>query len=263
MSVTNRDEKMLVTEVTDDAVLTVRLNHPEKMNAIATPLLRQLAELLQVADENETIRVIVITGNNKVFAAGADINELRTRQAHDGLSDPRPALWEQIRNIRKPIIAAVEGYCLGAGNELLMCCDIAVAGGGATFGQPETNLGIIPGAGGASLLPRLVGQQCAMRMVLLAEFLSADEACSFGLISEVVEKGGALTQAHILAKKIAKRAPLAMLQGKAIVRAAQNTALPTHLAMERQAFSLLLSTQDKQTGVEAFLGKTKAEWQGE
>lgn len=254
--------KILLGEVVSGGVLLLTLNRPDKMNALATPLLSKLAEALSLADENDDIRAVIITGGEKVFAAGADINELATRHAQDGLKDPRPALWNAIRSFRKPLIAAVNGYCLGAGNELLMCADIAVADARAKFGQPESNLGIIPGAGGATLLPRIVGQQRAMRMVLLGEFITADEALAYGLVSEVSELGGAINKAKALADKIAMRAPLAMIQGKAVVRNAMDTTLQSGLSYERQAFSLLLSTKDKKAGVKGFLDKSKAKWDG-
>ena len=144
-----------------------------------------------------------------------------------------------------------------------MCTDICIAGEGARFGQPETNLGIIPGAGGAALLPRIVGQQRAMRMVLLGEFITSEEALSYGLISEIVTDGAATQTAKSLATKIAKRAPIALMQGKAIVKSSFDLPLDAHLNLERQAFSLLLSTKDKKEGITVFLSKRKPVWRGE
>jgi enoyl-CoA hydratase len=164
--------------------------------------------------------------------------------------------------LRKPLIAAVEGWCLGAGNELMMCADIAVAGEGAKFAQPETNLGIIPGAGGCAVLTRLVGRTTALRMVLTGEPLSAEAARDAGLISEVVKDGQALEKAKELAAKIAARAPLALQQAKAVIRQTEETPLSAQLAMERQAFSLLLSSHDKDAGIDAFLNKERPDWQG-
>lgn len=256
------EDVMLLNEIISDGVLLLTLNRPDKMNALATPLLQNISDALSNAEADDDIRAVIITGGEKVFAAGADINELKTRNAQDGLKYPRASLWRSIRSFRKPLIAAVNGYCLGAGNELLLCSDIAVADSRAKFGQPETNLGIIPGAGGATLLPRIVGQQRAMRMVLLGEFISADEALAYGLVSEVTDVGAAREAATILAEKIAKRAPLAMIQGKAVVKNALETSLNSGLEYERQAFSLLLSTHDKKAGIEAFLTKTKPSWTG-
>lgn len=257
------NDEILRSELVSEGVLVLTLSRPDKMNALATPLLQRVSEALSDADKNDNIRTVIITGSEKVFAAGADINELKSRNTQDGLKDPRTDLWNSIRSFRKPLIAAVNGYCLGAGNELLLCADIAVADSKAKFGQPESNLGIIPGAGGATLLPRIVGQQRAMRMVLLGEFITADEAKAYGLVSEVTEAGAALDAATVIAKKIANRAPLAILQGKAVVRNALETCLSSGLNYERQAFSMLLSTDDKSIGIEAFLSKGKANWTGQ
>ncbi|MEM6851458.1 MAG: enoyl-CoA hydratase-related protein [Pseudomonadota bacterium] len=244
-------------------VRRIRLNRPEKRNALATPLLEALAVAVSAADDDPQIRCLIVTGGEEVFAAGADLKEMASKDARGGLDDPRPALWGRVRGCRKPIIAAVEGWCLGAGNEFLMCCDLAIAGAGAKFGQPETNLGIIPGAGGAATLPRLVGRSRAMRMVLLGEPIGAEEAVELGLIAEAVEKGQANARALELAEKIAGRAPLAMQQAKAVVRSAFEVGESQALSLERQAFSLLLGTDDKAEGVAAFFEKRAADWKGQ
>ena len=225
----------------------------------------QIAELaagLRSAAESEGVRCVVITGSSTIFAAGADINELASKDTVGALDDPRPALWHAIRRFPKPLIAAVEGWCLGAGNELLMCCDIAVAGEGAKFGQPETNLGIIPGAGGTATLPRIVGRGAAMRMVLLGESIDAHEALRLGLISEVLPAGEALAGAIQLARKIAGRAPIAMRQAKAMVAAVYELNHASHLGLERQAFSALFGTEDRREGVSSFLEKRQPSWAG-
>jgi len=257
------DEKdMLIVETPSSGVALLRLNRPEKRNALATPLLGAIAGALEAGDGDDDIRAFVITGGDKVFAAGADINEMAPKGGAAALADPRPALWGRIRSARKPIIAAVEGWCLGAGNELLMCCDIAVASHEAKFGQPETNLGIIPGAGGGATLARIVGRSRAMQMVLTGKPISADEALSFGLVAELVGAGMATGRAIELAVEVAARAPLAMQQAKAVVKAAFEMPHDAHLSMERQAFSLLFSTEDKKEGVAAFLEKRKPAWRG-
>ena len=255
------DSELLI-EGPEDGVVVLRLNRPDKMNALATPLLSAVAQSIDALDDDDNVRAIVLTGGDENFAAGADVTEIVPKQATDGLADPRPAIWATIRQARKPLVAAVEGYCLGAGNELLMCADIAIAGEGARFGQPETNLGIIPGAGGAALLPRIVGQQRAMRMVLLGELMSATEALDHGLVSEVVPDGTATQKAQSLAVRIAKRAPLAVMQGKAVVKAAFDQPLQAHLKFERLAFSMVLGTQDKEEGVSAFLERRDPSWRG-
>ena len=256
------EQTMLIIERVEEAVLLIRLNRPEKRNALATDLLSAVADALDEAERDETLRCVVITGSDKFFAAGADINEMASRATAGALCDPRPAIWGRIRNFPKPLIAAVEGWSLGAGNELVMCCDLVIAGQSAKFGQPETNLGIIPGAGGTAVLPRLVGRARAMRMVLLGDPLSAQEAQVAGLVTEVVEDGGALGVALSMASRLAGRAPLSMRQGKALVKAAFEMPLTAHLAMERQAFSALFGTADKAEGVSAFLEKRDANWKG-
>lgn len=253
----------LIIETPVAGVRLLRLNRPEKRNALATPLLEAVADALEAGEREDATRCFVITGGDTIFAAGADIHEMAPKLAPDGLHDVRPGLWKRIRSIRKPIIAAVEGWCLGAGNELLMCCDIAVASEEAKFGQPETNLGIIPGAGGGATLARLVGRSRAMQMVLTGKPISAEEALRFGLVAELAPSGAATARAIALAGEIAKRAPLAMEQAKAVVNAAFDMPHEAHLAYERQAFSLLFSTQDKKEGVAAFMEKRKPDWRGD
>ncbi|GJL95128.1 MAG: 2,3-dehydroadipyl-CoA hydratase [Hyphococcus sp.] len=258
----NASSTLLLEEAPSSGVKLLQLNRPEKRNALATPLLSALADALEAGDVDDTIRAMVITGGEKIFAAGADINEMAPKQAPEGLSDVRPSMWKRIRATRKPVVAAVEGWCLGAGNELLLCCDIAVASKEAKFGQPETNLGIIPGAGGGATLARLVGRARAMQMVLTGKPITAEEAVSYGLVAELTDPGKATERAVELATDIASRAPLAMQQAKAVVNAAFDMPHEAHLAFERQAFSLLFSTEDKKEGVAAFQEKRKPEWKG-
>lgn len=255
-------EKLVLVDTLNDKIRILRLNRPEKRNALATPVLDELARAVEAADADDHIRVVVITGGDEIFAAGADIKEMAPKQAPEGLADVRPSLWKRIRSARKPIIAAVEGWCLGAGNELLLCCDIAVASSEAKFGQPETNLGIIPGAGGGATLSRVVGRSLAMKMVLTGEAISADDALANGLIAEITEPKQATERAIELATAISKRAPLAMEQAKAVIRSAYDMPHDAHLAFERQAFSLLFSTEDKKEGVSAFLEKRRPNWKG-
>lgn len=249
-------------EPTRDGVRVLRLDRPEKRNAIATPLLTEIVAALADASGEDDVRCLIITGSDKLFAAGADINELASKDVAGALDDPRPSLWNAIRRFPKPLIAAVEGWCLGAGNELLMCCDFAIAGESAKFGQPETNLGIIPGAGGTATLPRIVGRGAAMRMVLLGEPIDAHEAFRLGLVSEVVPTGEAVVQATMLARKIAARAPVAMRQAKAMVGAVYDLGHASHLLAERQAFSALFGTADRHEGVASFFEKRPPIWAG-
>lgn len=252
----------LLIETPADGVRLLRLNRPDRRNALATPLLSRLARALDEAAGDEAIRVGVITGDATVFAAGADIRELAVSGPDDAPHGPRQEAWDRIRDFPKPLIAAVEGWCLGAGCELLMCCDLSVAGDGATFGQPESSLGIMPGAGGTATLPRLVGRQLAMHMVLTGEMIDAARAVEAGLIGEAVPAGQALDRALDLARTIASRAPVALRTAKASVKAAFDLPHGDHLLFERRRFLSLLGTGDKQEGVAAFLEKRKPVWQG-
>lgn len=258
---TSRDP--VIRTVAVDGVLVLKLNRPKNRNALTTATLGALADMIDAAAIEDGVRCVVITGSERVFAAGADINEMADRAVEGALRDVRPGLWSRIRRCPKPVVAAVEGWCLGAGNELLMCADLVVAGRGARFGQPETNLGIIPGAGGTAVLPRLIGREAAMRMVLLGDPITAETALALGLIGEVVDDGQALAGALATATRIAARAPLAMRQVKAMILAAEHLPLEGHLATERQAFAGLFGTEDKHEGVTAFLDKRPAVWRGQ
>ena len=252
----------LVIEPSAPGVRLLRLNRAERRNALSTPLLADIAVALSDAAIDPDIRAVILTGGDKVFAAGADLNEVAEKDMPGALDDPRPALWARVRDFPKPLLAAVEGWCLGAGCELIMCCDIVIAGVDARFGQPETNLGIMPGAGGTATLPRLVGRATAMRMVLLGDTITADEAHTAGLISQVSATGKATETALAMAVRIAERAPLALRQAKASVRAAFDLPHEAHLKLERQMFAGLFATSDKTEGIRAFLAKRPPEWTG-
>lgn len=252
----------LLIEHPGDGIVLLRLNWPERRNALATALLLALADALAKAEADPAIRVAIVTGGDQVFAAGADIDELARSGGDDPVESPRFLGWQGIRSFAKPLIAAVEGWCLGAGAELAMCCDIVVAGAGARFGQPETNLGIMPGAGGTATLTRLVGRALAMRMVLTGAPIDADQARAAGLIAEVVASGAALGSALDMAGLIAARAPLAMRAAKASVRDAFELGERDHLMAERRRFVALLGTGDKAEGIAAFRGKRPAAWTG-
>ena len=243
------DTPALIAESGGEGVLLLRLNRPEKRNALATPLLRELERSLAEAATDDAIRCVVL-------------NEIAAKDVAGALADPRPGIWSGIRLFPKPLLAAVEGWCLGAGNELLMCCDLAIAGAGARFGQPETNLGIMPGAGGTATLPRLVGRSAAMKMVLLGEPIDASTALALGLVAEVVDHGEAVARALALALMIARRAPIAMRQAKAMVHAAFDLPHQAHLAAERQSFAALFGSADKAEGIAAFFEKREPVWTG-
>ena len=255
-------EPALLVEHSAEGVLCLRLNRPERRNALATPLLQEIAATLDRAGADDAIRSVLIVGGPTVFAAGADLDELAAAGSDDPIESPRFAAWKRIRAFEKPLIAGVEGWCLGAGAELAMCCDLIVAGATARFGQPETNRGIIPGAGGTATLARLVGRRLATRMVLTGEPISAAEAFSAGLISDVAEEGQAEQRAMQLAVKIATRAPAAMRAAKASIRDATIQSEEDHLLKERRRFVALLGTADKAEGIAAFREKRAPTWRG-
>jgi enoyl-CoA hydratase len=236
------------------------LNRPDARNALSTALLGAIADALDAAAADEAIRAVILTGGTKVFAAGADIKELATRDVPAALLDARVGHWARIRRFPKPLIAAVSGFALGGGCELAMHADIVVAGTDAKFGQPEINLGILPGAGGTQRLARLAGQQLAMKLVLSGEFLDAAEAKACGLIAEIAPDPQA--RALDLAAKIAEKAPLAARLAKELVLAARDAPLEVGLAFERKAFAALFATADFKEGVAAFLEKRKPEFAG-
>ncbi|MBL8671986.1 MAG: enoyl-CoA hydratase/isomerase family protein [Alphaproteobacteria bacterium] len=245
-----------------DGVRTLTLNRPQARNALATPLLVEVADALDAAASDERVRCAVVTGGPEIFAAGADINEIAGKDALAALADPRAAVWARIRAFPKPLLAAVEGLCLGGGHELALCADIVVAGAGAKFGQPEINLGIIPGAGGTQMIPRIAGKSVAMKMILAGEWLSAEEARACGLCAEVVESGKALARAHELAAKVAQKSPLALRLAKEAVLRAYETALAEGLAQERKSFALLCGSADKREGIAAFKEKRAPQFKG-
>jgi enoyl-CoA hydratase len=241
----------------------VRLNRPQALNALNNLLMRELMQALADLDVDAAIGAIVITGNERAFAAGADIKEMADASAVVMLLKDSISEFDRIRQVHKPVIAAVSGWCLGGGNELAMSCDMIVASETARFGQPEINIGVIPGAGGTQRLTRTVGKAIAMEMVLNNRVLSAQEALQFGLVNRVVPAERYLEEAMGLAAEIAGRAPLAVRLGKEAVNHALESFLADGLSDERRAFYFLFATKDQQEGMAAFIDKRKAEWRGE
>lgn len=238
------------------------LHRPQARNALNTELLDQLATTLEQWNADPTIRAVVITGGSKVFAAGADIKEMAEKDAVALSQDARPHHWSRIRRFSKPLIAAVNGYALGGGCELAMCCDLILAGHSAQFGQPEINLGLIPGAGGTQRLARAVGKPLAMQMVLTGAFISAERAREAGLIAEITAPE--VTEEHSLnlAEQIATKAPLSVQMAKAAVLKACEIDLDNGLQFERQAFVFLGATEDRKEGIAAFLEKRTPAYRG-
>ena len=240
----------------------VRLNRPQAMNALNGTLMSELMEALLAFDADDAIRAIVVTGNERAFAAGADIKEMADASAVDMLLHDHISRFDRIRQVKKPIIAAVSGYCLGGGNELAMSCDMIIASETARFGQPEITIGVIPGAGGTQRLTKAVGKAIAMEMVLNNRTLTAEEALQFGLVNRVVPVERYLDEALSLAAELATRAPLAVRLGKEAVNHAFESFLADGLADERRAFYMLFATQDQKEGMAAFIEKRKPEWKG-
>lgn len=254
-------EGLLVTGP-EAGVLEIRLHRPEARNALSTPLLRGIVGLLEKAEADDAVRCVVLTGGDSVFAAGADLAEMAAKDMQAVLLEERPRLFAAIGRFPKPVVGAVCGYALGGGCELVMHADLIVAGESAQFGQPEINLGIIPGAGGTQRLTRAVGKSLAMKMVLAGEFISAREALTAGLVAEVAADEACLGRAHELARKIASRAPLAVRLAKDAVLQAFETPLAAGMAIERRNFVVLAGTDDRNEGVRAFLEKRKPVWTG-
>ncbi|MEW6569032.1 MAG: enoyl-CoA hydratase-related protein [Chloroflexota bacterium] len=252
---------LIISEIHDRAGL-IRLNRPEALNALNRQLMGDLVQALRAFDADPQVGAIVITGDARAFAAGADITEMAQASSVDMLTSEHISLFDQVAGIKKPIIAAVSGWCLGGGCELAMACDMIVASETAKFGQPEINLGVIPGAGGTQRLTRAVGKALAMEMVLNNRTLSAQEALHYGLVNHVVALESHLDEALKLANEIAARAPLAVRLGKEAVNRAFETPLSEGIAHERRAFYFLFSTEDQKEGMQAFLEKRKPEWKG-
>lgn len=246
-----------------DRVALVRLNRPKALNALNAALMHELMDVLEMLDTDEGVGAIVITGNQRAFAAGADIKEMATSSSIDMLTRDHISPFDRIQKITKPIIAAVSGYCLGGGNELAMSCDMIVASETARFGQPEINLGVIPGAGGTQRLTRAVGKALAMEMVLNDRHLTAQEALGYGLVNRVVPVERYLEDALALAAEIAVRAPLALRLAKEAVNHAFESFLHDGLIAERRAFYFLFASRDQKEGMQAFIDKRPPVWQGE
>ncbi len=254
----------LLVETPDDGVLLVRLNRPEALNALNSTLLGELGQVLDAAATDDGVRVVVLTGSAKAFAAGADIKEMSEKTYAQMMKlDFFTAAARKVEQFRKPIIAAVGGYALGGGCELAMMCDFIIAADNAKFGQPEINLGVAPGIGGTQRLTRFVGKAKAMDMILTARMMDAAEAERSGLVSRVVPAEGLVDEALDAARKIAAHSPLAVLMNKELVEAAYETTLATGVALERRLFHSLFAFDDQKEGMAAFVEKRKPAFKGE
>jgi len=252
----------IIVEHPEPGFAVVRINRPEVHNALNMPVRAEMARQVALLDSDPEIRVIVITGGDKVFAAGADLVELRARKLHDKAFRESRVAWEVIETCRVPIIAAVNGLALGGGCELALHCDIIIAGEGANFAQPEIKLGIMPGAGGTQRFLRAAGKFAAMRYLLTGDYIPAPVALAMGLISEVVPDAEVQSHALKLARKIASLPPLAVDAIKEVVNLGADASLETGLVLERKSFQLLFGTEDRDEGIGAFLEKRKPSFKG-
>jgi enoyl-CoA hydratase len=240
----------------------ITINRPKALNALNAALMQEVADALEAFDNDPAIGAMVITGHKRAFAAGADIAEMSEASAVDMLTTDLIGGWDRVAEMKKPVIAAVSGYALGGGCELSMMCDMIVASESAVFGQPEINLGVIPGAGGTQRLVRAVGKALAMEMILNDRRLSAEEAYQFGLVNRVYPVESYLEEALELANEIAGRAPLALQMAKESINKAFEMTLSEGLVFERRNFYFLFSSDDQKEGMDAFLNKRTAEWKG-
>lgn len=253
---------MLSTEA-NEGMFHARINRPDVHNALNTALLHALAEAVSGADEDPSIRVILISGAGVHFAAGADIDEIADKTEAEGATDVRKTYWRQLQSVRKPVIAAVEGYCLGGGCELALSADLCVVADDAVLGQPEIRLGLIPGAGGLQRLADRLGKARAMRLALLGERIDGSTAYDWGLVSHRADPGTAVATARSLAETLVKAAPRAVEASKAAVLDATEHRLGEGLERERRAFERLLSSRDKAEGIAAFREKRRPEFTGQ
>lgn len=255
-------ELIKVTDHYAPAVALIELNRPKELNALNPQLMGELRDSLVRLDKDDSVRAIIITGNERAFAAGADIKQMADKSAIDMLVLDQFSTWDQIRKVKKPIIAAVSGFALGGGCELAMMCDMIVASETAQFGQPEIKLGTIPGAGGTQRLTRAVGKAKAMELILTGRFISAQEAHFYGLAIKVVPVEMYLQEAVTLAKEIAAMSPIAVQLAKEAVNRSFETHLDEGLTLERKNFYLTFASQDQKEGMAAFVEKRKPEFRG-
>jgi len=252
----------LVEISTDGHVALLRLNRPDARNALSPELMEELAGALERLDPDPEVRCVVIAGSEKVFAAGADIKAMVERSFAEALRHPAASFWRRLAAIKTPMIAAVSGYALGGGCELALACDMIVAAEGAQFGQPEIDLGIIPGGGGTQRLARVLGKQRAMELVLTGRRFDAETASRLGLVNRVAANDAWLEEAMSLARAVAEKPPIAARLAKQAVIAAEETALSAGLETERRLYELAMATEDRVEGMRAFVEKREPEFEG-
>ena len=255
-------EQLILVE-TDGNVGIIRLNRPKVLNALNPELMKMLAAQMEAFDQDDDIHVILLAGNEKAWAAGADIGDMAEQSAISMYKRDQFATWERIKRVKKPIVAAVSGWTLGGGCELMMHCDVIIASETAQFGQPEINIGVMPGAGGTQRLTRAVGKALAMDVILTGRFLTADEALQHGLVSRVVPKEHWFSESLKVAHGMAAKGPIALRLAKEGVLKAHETTLSEGLEYERKLFYTLFATDDQKEGMRAFMEKRRPEFKGQ
>jgi len=253
---------VVIVEHPAEGVALIRINRPDARNALNMEVRRLIAQHLTEMGDDDAIRCIILTGNEKSFAAGADIKEMAGAGTIEMMARGTHKLWRSIAACPKPVIAAVNGFALGGGCELAMTCDIIIAGESAKFGQPEVKIGIIPGGGGTQRLTRAAGKYKALRYILTGDLFGAKEAFDMGLASEIVPDAEVEKRAVEMAQQIAALSPLAIRQAKEVVLRGMDAALDTGLALETKAIQILFSSQDQKEGMAAFIEKRKPTFQG-
>lgn len=251
-----------ITRQYEPQISLVELYRPKQLNALNLQLMQELKEVLLTLDDDSKVRVIVLTGNDQSFAAGADIKQMSDKGAIDMLKIDQFSTWDQIRKVQKPLIAAVSGFALGGGCELAMTCDMIIASESAQFGQPEIKIGVMPGAGGTQRLTRAIGKVRAMEMVLTGKLINAEEALKYGLVNKVVPVESYLKEAIKLAGQVAKMSPVAVRLAKESVNRAYETHLDEGLHFERKNFYLLFASEDQKEGMQAFIEKRDPRFEG-
>lgn len=252
----------IIVEKMDGGVGLVRLNRPEALNALNQGLTREVIDATAAHEADSDIRCHLITGDDKAFAAGADIKGMAGATAISMVYRDM-SMWEHVAALTKPVVAAVSGFALGGGCELALACDIIIASETAKFGQPEINIGVMPGAGGTQRLSRAVGKHITMEMVLNNRWLRADEALRYGLANHVFPLESYFDEAARIAREIAARAPVAVRLAKEAVIHAQDTGLSAGLQLEKRLFNILFATEDQKEGMDAFINKREPDWKGQ
>ncbi|KLO06689.1 enoyl-CoA hydratase [Schizopora paradoxa] len=247
----------ILTSSPAPGVALITLNRPKALNALCSPLIVELNKALKVAEEDDAVGAVVVTGSEKAFAAGADIKEMKDKTYDEVFRTNFIESWHRLYTFRKPTIAAISGFALGGGCEIAMMCDLLLASPSAKFGQPEINLGVIPGAGGTQRLTRLVGRSRAMELILTGKTFNAEQAEQWGVVSRVVREGSVVDEAVKVGEEIASKGRLATMAAKEAVNAAYELPLSEGLRLERKLFHSLFATADQKEGMSAFVEKRK------